>query len=978
MLAGHLNAMAPPKHTALRQILGPELAARALTRLEPKIKAATTELLDRAADKRALNFAEEVALALPVRIVLGELLGIPREDQPQVVRWSGAIAAPEDHTLSPTPDTPLRALEALYAYGLSRVRACRTSPREDLISILAQARMADGSPVTDELFLALWFPLILGAFDTTASTIAGGVLAMAKHPDQWQRLRAEPALLPKAVEEILRWVSPVLYFRRTATADVELRGQKIRQGQRVIMCYPSANRDEDIFDAPEVFDIGRSPNHHLSFGFGPHFCLGARIAQLQLTILFEAMSRRFQKIELAGTVQRVRSSWMNSIRGLPVELTPATNAGPKPAPTGTPSVRHGPRLRAENAPVSLARALRRAAKRSPGRGVVYVQEDGTEVFRSYPGLLCDAERVSAGLRELGIKPQDKVIVHLDRDEDFLTAFWGCALGGFVPVPVPPGQEGSDGALGKLRHVCQQLQRAVVVAGKSTAPALRSSSVLPDKQVEVVTLDALQACAPDGCAYDPQPDDLALVLLTSGSTGAPKGVMLTHANLLSMIRGMVQSSPLSEQDTLLNWLPLDHVGGIAFIHLLAVYLSANHVQLRKEFVLHDPLRWMEAVARHRASLTWAPNFAYALLNARAEEIQQRPWDLSSLRFLGNAGEAIVAKTARRTLELLGPKGLPPSAMRPMWGMSETASAAVTSARFSLASTTDDDAWVELGQPLPGMSMRIVDDDGAVVEEGVIGALEVRGPSVTVGYWQSLAGDREGFTPDGWFKTGDCGFIRTGRLSLTGRSKDVVIIHGRNHFCHEIEAVVEGIEGIAVAGVAVCGVRQPGHETDDLVIFFTPVDPAEERLPGLLREIRRGVVRSVGVTPTAVIPLERQAIPRTEIGKIRRAELRRRFEAGAFEAIRERLAGRSQQTATPGPARSARITKMEAVIATLWCDVLSLDGVGLHEDFFELGGNSLRLLQLQRSVQACCQKDIPLRDLIEHTSVAAMAAYLSEVD
>jgi acyl-CoA synthetase (AMP-forming)/AMP-acid ligase II len=593
-------------------------------------------------------------------------------------------------------------------------------------------------------------------------------------------------------------------------------------------------------------------------------------------------------------------------------------------------------------------------------------------------LLFDAERVSAGLRELGIKPQDKVIVHMDRDEDFLVAFWGCALGGFVPIPIPPTQEGSDSARGKLRHVCQRLQRPVVIVGQSTAPTLWEQSVLPDERVEVVTLDALRASEPDGCSHDPQPNDLALVLLTSGSTGAPKGVMLTHANLLSMISGMGQSYSLSEQDTLLNWLPLDHVGGIAFIHLLAVYLGANHVQLRKEFVLQDPLRWLDAVAQHRASLTWAPNFAYALLNARAEEIQHRHWDLSSLRFLGNAGEAIVAKTARRTLELLGSKGLPPSAMHPMWGMSETASAAVTSERFSLASTTDDDAWVELGRPIPEMSMRIVDDDGVVVEEGVIGALEVRGPSVTVGYWQHLAGDREGFTPDGWFKTGDCGFIHAGRLSLTGRSKDVVIIHGRNHFCQEIEAVVEGIEGIAAASVAVCGVRRPGHETDDLVIFFTPVDPAEARLPGLLREIRRGVVRSVGLTPTAVIPLERQAIPRTEIGKIRRAELRSRFEAGAFDAILERLARHSQKTATPGPALSARITRMEAVIATLWCDVLSLDSVGLHEDFFELGGNSLLLLQLQRSVQARCQKDIPLCDLIEHTSVAAMAVYLSEAD
>jgi cytochrome P450/acyl-CoA synthetase (AMP-forming)/AMP-acid ligase II len=998
MVANNLGAQDPPRHAASRQVIHHAFAAKALARLEPAIRREAQDLLERAIAKSTCDFAEEVALALPVRIVLGELLGIPRTDHPKLVEWSVALVAPEDRALAPGRDAGLRALEAMHAYGAALVRERRASPGEDLISALTQARTPDGQPLTDELILEYWFPLLVGAFDTTAATAAGGVLALAEHPAQWQRLRAEPALLPTAVDEILRWVSPVLYFRRTATQDVELRGQTIRQGQRVLLCYPAANRDEEVFRAPHEFEISRSPNPHLSFGFGPHTCLGARLAKLQLQILFEELSARAREISLAGAPRWVRSAWVHRLHSLPIRLdrlepaAASASASSRALAPSRASISHGAPLREAGAPASLPQVLIRAANTSADRGLVHVRQGGTERVQRYPELLEDARRISAGLRGRGLLAGDLAILYLDRDEDFVAAFWGCVLGGLIPCPfpAPPGHD-SAAALSKLGDVARRLDRAVIATTRATAAAIGAEPGVSALRPRVVELEALQAHTPDDHVHDAREDEPALILLTSGSTGVPKGVVHSHGSLASMIRGMIQSYGLSDQETLLNWIPLDHVGGIAFIHLMGVHLQSQQVLLQKEAVLRDPLTWIDAMARHRATLTWAPNFAFALLNARADEIARRRWDLSAMRYLGNAGESIVPRSARRTLELLRPHGLPESALHPMWGMSETASAAITSERFSLAGTSDDDQLVELGLPIPGLSMRVVDDAGALVPEGAIGNLEVRGPSVIRGYLPALPAEGDAFTHDGWFRTGDCGFLRDGRLTMTGRSKDVIIIHGNNHWTHTIEAAAAAVPGVAPSSVAACGVRWPDSDTDELVIFLCPADPDAVRVPALLEAARRAVIREVGIRPRAIIPLAAERIPRTQIGKIQRAQLARAYAAGELDAIVRSLgADSSEGPARPGedpgdpapsrdaPRRTCQAprTALETALATAWRDVLPVEDVGIEDDFFDVGGNSILLVQLQRAVQDRTGRSLSLRELLDHPRIAAMASYLGE--
>src|SRR5882724_9744698 len=536
-------------------------------------------------------------------------------------------------------------------------------------------------------------------------------------------------------------------------------------------------------------------------------------------------------------------------------------------------------------------ALRvRAARLHPERGVTYLAPDGSKTFQSYPELLLAAQRLLAGLRELGLKPRDKVLFQLGQLDDFVVAFWASVLGGFVPVPlsIAPSYEQPNSALDKLANAWRMLGQPLILCSRELLSAVRSLSGLlglPGLRAEAV--DALRRHEPDRECHTCREDDLALLLLTSGSTGLPKAVMQTHQALLTRCASTAQNNDFTPEDVSLNWMPLDHVGGIVMFHLRDVYVGCRQVHAPITAVLEDPLRWLDWIERFRATVTWAPNFAFGLVNDRAAEIARRSWDLSSMRFILNAGEAIVAKTARTFLQILEPHALPGTAMKPAWGMSETCSAITFSQDFTLASTSNTDSFVEVGSPVPAAAVRIVDAENRVVAEGTIGRLQVKGPMITGGYYQRPELDSEVFTADGWFDTGDLGVLRNHRLSITGRAKDVIIVHGINYYSHEIESVVEEVSGVEVSYTAACPVRTAGSDTDELAIFFhTPEEDWGRRLD-LIEEIRQRVTAKSGLNPTYVIPMAREDIPKTAIGKIQRPQLRQQLEAGKLADVLKRI-------------------------------------------------------------------------------------------
>jgi cytochrome P450 len=280
------------------------------------------EVLDKIADRTEVDFVQAVAALIPLAVI-AEMFGLPREDWDLMFQWSNALIGPGDPEYqqgATAKETADRASHAFIDYfrRLSELR--RREPREDFVSLLANAEV-DGKPIAERELLSYYVLLIVAGNETTRNATSGGLLALMEHPDEFEKLRRNPELLPSAVEEIVRWVSPVIQFCRTSVEDVEIRGTKIRAGESVCVFYPSANRDEEIFPDPFAFRIDRQPNEHYAFGIGVHFCLGANLARLELQEIFRKVIARFAEVELAGPVERLRSSFVGGIKRMPIRYS---------------------------------------------------------------------------------------------------------------------------------------------------------------------------------------------------------------------------------------------------------------------------------------------------------------------------------------------------------------------------------------------------------------------------------------------------------------------------------------------------------------------------------------------------------------------------------------------------------------------------------------------------------------------------------
>jgi cytochrome P450 len=321
----------PPGHTKLRSICAKRFSARGVGQYRDWIREVARDVLDSAlVDDEPFDFVGSISRELPIRF-LCSIFTVPQEDAPQLISWGDKMIANQDHELSAAVvdkvDTeeyrlfPFRSPIArdVFAYADAQADQRREEPSDDVIQALVTAQQEG---VLDERGFHNYFSLLMIAGnETTRHTISAGMLALMEQPDQLRLLQEEPERIPLAVEEILRWATPVLHFRRTATRDVELRGESIHAGDKVVTWYISANRDEEVFEDPDSFDVTRKPNDHVTFGpGGPHFCLGAHLARLEATILFEELLPRMRSIELAGSTERIRSNFVNGIKRMPVRI----------------------------------------------------------------------------------------------------------------------------------------------------------------------------------------------------------------------------------------------------------------------------------------------------------------------------------------------------------------------------------------------------------------------------------------------------------------------------------------------------------------------------------------------------------------------------------------------------------------------------------------------------------------------------------
>ncbi|MEV7597219.1 MupA/Atu3671 family FMN-dependent luciferase-like monooxygenase [Kitasatospora sp. NPDC089797] len=574
---------------------------------------------------------------------------------------------------------------------------------------------------------------------------------------------------------------------------------------------------------------------------------------------------------------------------------------------------------APDAPRTLPEALLRAAERHPGRGLHLVRADGEATRLTYRRLLERSRETLALLTAAGLRPGDRVILQVPDPEHYFPALWGCLLGGMQPVTVarPPAYDQPNPVLEKLWHAWQTLEEPPVLAsGPAVAGLARLGELYPAPGLRVIAVDRpadpadpadpavpSDAAAPPaagGAEHAPEPGDVAILQLSSGSTGRSKAVQITHRGILEYVDGAVAQGTTSD-DVTVNWLPLDHVAGLLMFHLRDVALAADQVQVPTELVLADPLVWLDTLERYRGAHSWSPNFGYRLV---AEAVRAagpgRHWDLSAVKSLINAGEQCTSAVLDEFLAATGPFGVRAEHLLLGWGMAETCTAIAykryhedgarrlvrtdsLSGRLEPVAPDSPErgtAFLSMGRPAPGTRIRVAGEDGRALPELRVGRLQVNSGRVTPGYLNNPAADRESFVGDGWFDTGDLAFLVDGEVVLTGRRKEIIIVNGVHHFCHELEDVVASVPEVRSGHVAAFGVPDERTGTEQLVIAYVPDDPEAPAAP-VAAEVRRVLAARRQPAPALVLPVPAAEFPRTTSGKIQRTALRGRLLDGELD-------------------------------------------------------------------------------------------------
>jgi acyl carrier protein len=551
---------------------------------------------------------------------------------------------------------------------------------------------------------------------------------------------------------------------------------------------------------------------------------------------------------------------------------------------------------------TLVEALAWHVDATPDRVHIRIlNESGVEDELSYQGLYAEGASVAGGLLAGGLTRGDTVAIMLPTSREYFPIFTGVLMAGGIPVPIYPPVRPSQLAdhLRRQVHILTNAKATLLVAGPEAVPLGRLLRSHVESMRHVVIPESL-ATETGGALPSPGPDDVALLQYTSGSTGHPKGVVLTHANLLANIRAMVDTADVSGADTFVSWLPLYHDMGLIGAWLGSLYSGMPLVIMPPEVFLTRPARWLWAISTQRGTISAAPNFAYELCLRKVDDAELEGLDLSSWRLAFNGAEPVSPDTVERFAIRFGPYGLRRTAITPVYGLAESSvglafpplgrgplvdrverEAFLRSGRAIPADEADADTvrFVACGQPLPGHDLRIVDTAGNEMPDRQEGRIEFRGPSATSGYYRNPAATRSLFR-GAWLDTGDLGYIADGDLYVTGRVKDLIIRAGRNLHPEELEDAIGNLTGVRKGCVAVFASPDPELGTERLVVLAETRETDDQTWADLRSRIVGVTIDLLGTPPDEVVLAPPRTVPKTSSGKIRRAASREIYERGTM--------------------------------------------------------------------------------------------------
>jgi acyl-CoA synthetase (AMP-forming)/AMP-acid ligase II/acyl carrier protein len=680
----------------------------------------------------------------------------------------------------------------------------------------------------------------------------------------------------------------------------------------------------------------------------------------------------------------------------------------------------------------------RAHRNIYDRGITIIRNQTDEIFISYQSFYQKALLRLYALQSKGIKPGDEIILQIDNLEDFITCFWAGLLGGFIPVPLAVPARAADEHFRNLLEIHRHLENPYILTDTDVLPKIRQF-VSSDKykkqgnndskdigqEIEDQTLFINQLINHDqlGRIQKRKPTDIAFIQYSSGSTGKPKGVVLTHENILSNIYAIIDGINGDASDISLSWMPLTHDMGLIGFHLVPLVGSARQFLMPVSLFARRPLLWLKKASEHKATVLGSPDFGLKLFLSALKADKNHHWGLSSVRLVFNGAEPINETICTTFTRELKKYNLKENVIFPVYGLAE-ATLAVTfpklNERLETVTVNRDHLFVgnrvepvtahmesnnnivrlvDVGSPVKDCQVKIVDSQFNDVEENTIGHILIKGRNVTQSYYKvnnekflrMLHGSRcftgqvsrfskkspPGRRRDGWLNTGDLGFLREGRLVVTGREKDMIVVNGGNYYLHDLERLAEHVEGINPRKSTICGIYNPGTHEEDIYVFLVYKKPLEGLIP-LWRRLTEYIYQQVGITIKYVIPVDR--IPITTSGKPMRHVLVQKYQEGEFSEIitaLEKCRG-AMKLKTKAPKETGIVTETGARLLTIVAGLMNLDShdIDVNDNLSEYGVNSLKLPLLLSEVEKVFPNTIQLIDCFDHPTISELAALIIE--
>ncbi|TLY83148.1 MAG: AMP-dependent synthetase [Gammaproteobacteria bacterium] len=634
------------------------------------------------------------------------------------------------------------------------------------------------------------------------------------------------------------------------------------------------------------------------------------------------------------------------------------------------------------------------ANRTRPHRITYLEGENQTREVSFAELYERSLGILYHLQRLGARRGDKLILFLTDNEQFIDAFWAAVLGGIVPVPVALGI--SDEHRMKLLRIARRLGKPFLYTERRSLERIGAFAAQAGEEEVYAALrertflvDDLDDISRAGSVQRAQAGDTAFIQFSSGSTSEPKGVVLTHGNILANCRGSTEVAGFGEHDVSLSWMPLTHDMGLIGFHLV-MFANRVHAHLMPtELFIRRPLLWLGLASRVRATILCSPNFGYRhylkVLGERAPE----GLDLSAVRLIFNGAEPISVELCEEFLGRLAPAKLNRNAMYPVYGLAEASLAVSFPAvgaplrtitlnrhRMSAGSPVElvpasDRHAVELvseGKPIPYCRVRIADDEDRELPEDRIGHVHMRGDNVTRGYYEDPEANAAAFTADGWLRTGDLGLVHGGELYISGRAKEIIFVNGQNYYPHDLEGIVQRVPGLELGKVVAAGVRAREAEIEQLVVFVLHRGTVADLLP-TAKAVARLINEQTGLEVAEVVPVKR--IPKTTSGKIQRHRLEEAYADGEFDAELAELAALGEAARGPEPGTLSRIEeKLKGI-----CDVaLAGKRIGIHDNLFEIGASSLKLIEIHEQIDREYPGQVDLTELFDFPTIAELARRL----